>query len=202
MADALNVNLKQCVCYRELLHNKIINEYGLFLPRPKDSYYMYEGSEILMMHYYTKSIMEKVLKKSVVINISDYMDKGTIPNLLANGDLIFVQGAHSFKKLTKSYQGQNQTTSGERSANKVTVKFTIDKWEALSSSAHSTWLSGRVSAGTLLQVRSLEREDGKLVIQGTAIGIANGWHDLKTRDYMSHVGRFIDYEEEEEEEFS
>lgn len=203
LAEELDVDFTNIPGFNNALILGLIFPDGALRPSDADTYYMYEGPEILHLHRYTKGVMTAVLRRLVVFNISDHLDRGDLPHLLATGDFIFVQGAHSFKNLTKRHEGPGQTTRGVRQANRVSVEFTFDSWEALSSSAHTDWLSGTKRAGTLLQVRSVDRDIDKLVIRGTVIGISNGYGDLKRRDYSPGFGRFVDFDLDEDfEEFS
>lgn len=194
LADEIGIDYHQIPGFQQGRELKVVLANGRLAPRDPSSYYMYQGPDILHLHRYMISLMSAVLRRLQVFNISDYLDKGDLPFLLATGDHIFVQGAHAFKNLTGNFRGPGQETRGTRKANKVSVTFTFDNWEAISSSSHSDWLSGTKRAGTLLQVRSVEREEGTLVIRGTVLGISNGYGDLRTRDYMKTVGAFADYD--------
>lgn len=198
LAEEHKIDLSKVSGFSNLRTLDLVFPDGMLRPRPRNTFYMYEGAEILHLHRYTKGVMNAVLRRLVVFNISDYLDRGDLPHLLATGDFIFVQGAHAFKRLITRYRGPEQTTRGVRQANRVNVSFTFDRWEALSSSAHADWLSGTKRAGTLLQVRSVERAGGKLLIRGTAIGISNGYGDLQYRDYAPAFGRFVEFDGDDE----
>jgi hypothetical protein len=146
---------------------------------------MYEGGEGIPLHLYMIEVMEAVLSKLAVLNISDYLDRSLLAPIAKPGDLFFVQGAHSFKKLTGHSTGPNQTTSGMRRANHVEVSFTFDRWEATSGSAHNMWLHGHQDAASLVRVNRVARAEGKLKLVGTVIGIAIAFEGLKTREYAT-----------------
>lgn len=68
-------------------------------------------------------------------------------------------------------------------ANHVEVSYVFDRWEATSTSAWGLWLKGRQLVGSLIQVKYMERLDGKLRISGTVFAICSALQGLKRRDY-------------------
>jgi hypothetical protein len=167
----------------------------------KVSSYMYEGEFGLQRYGYVKGVMHAVLDHVRVTNISDYMDRGVLPCVVVPRDLIFVQGAHVFSRLQPHRPRMAQPVRGVRNANGVQVTFVLDRSEATSMSAWSLWLSGRKSVGSLILVRSLEKSEGKLHIQGTVLGIRSATERLKTRNYemslyVSGIPQRRDFEDE------
>lgn len=158
------------------------------LPVPvmnESSFYMYEGPGILFRYFYVAEVFSKVIDSIAIVNISDFLDKGVLGCALVPGDFIFVQGAHVFSPLTDKARGKGrgQICQGLRRANKVEVRFTFDRWEASSSSARHCWLVGTNSQGSLVQVKTVTREEGVLIISGTVLGICSVSASLKTREY-------------------
>ncbi|TYL87730.1 hypothetical protein [Bradyrhizobium cytisi] len=120
-----------------------------------------------------------------IANISDDLERGVLSALLKPGDLILVQGLHSFAKQNSVDKGAGQTTDGIRRANNVSVEFTFDRFEATSSSAHGRWVSGSVDVSSIVRVGTITSESGKLRIQGTVLAIAMGFSGFKTREYAT-----------------
>jgi hypothetical protein len=176
----------------------LIDRSGSILPRPQTFYYMYSDGDGIVLYEYVKSVMEAVLANLKVLNISDDLDRSTLLPLLAAGDIIFVQGAHYLRATSVQRRGRGQTLFGFRRANHVRVEFVVDRWEATSTSAWA-WLSGRQSLGSIMQLKSIARNDGGVVLQGTVIGLLSGADQMKTRGYEGSVGyrRFELFDDDE-----
>ena len=189
--------------YHTAFAANLLNPDGTLRPRSKSLAYLYEGGEGIPLHLYMIEVMEAVLSSVAVLNISDYLDRSLLSPIARRGDLLFVQGAHSFRKLNRRSTGPNQTTSGVRRANHVEVSFTFDRWEATSGSAHNMWLHGHQDAASLVRLNRVEHAEGKLKLVGTVIGIAIAFEGLKTREYATFpYRRGVTFDEgEEEEEF-
>ena len=186
LANALGVEFSLINRFSSMVRAGIVQKDGLPTPVVDESlYYMYEGPNILSRYFYVSDVLSAVVNRLPVVNISDYLDKGVLGFALAPGDFIFVQGAHTFSPTTnkKSGRGRGQICEGVRRANEVEVRFVFDRWEATSSSAKNCWLVGTKNQGSLVHVKDLSREDGRLVIRGTVLGICSNLGDLKKRDY-------------------
>ncbi len=183
------------------------------LPAPvtnEDFFYKYEGPKILQRYFYTSEILNRVISKLPIVNVSDWLERGILGFALAPGDFVFVQGAHTFSPLTskKNGRGPGQVCRGYRTANHVEIRFTFDRWEATSSSAKNEWLSGTKNQGSLIHVKDLSRENGKLLVTGTVLGICSNLGGLKTREYAMSLyesGHFrdpyADYEDDDDEDW-
>ncbi|MER9841093.1 HNH endonuclease [Mesorhizobium australicum] len=207
IARAIGIEFGRVFQLDQLVTSGIVQRDGLPAPVNDDKlFYMYQGSTILARYFYVSEVLNLVIKNIPIINISDYLDRGVLGFALAPGDFIFVQGAHTFSPITqkKNGRGRGQVCRGVRKANNVEVRFTFDRWEATSSSAKSEWLTGTKSQGSLIHVKDLSRDDGGLIVTGTALGICSNLGDLKQRDYAKdlgkaiHVGQFGEYEDDDD----
>ena len=162
---------------------------------------MYSGFEGMTLYEYVREVMNAVLERLTVFNISDYLDRGLLAPILKPGDFIFVQGAHTFRALGRRHSCRGQTQRGTRKANHVEVSFTFDRWEATSDSAWGSWLSGRQEAASILRVVKVQNVDGALSVEGTVFGIALALEGLKEREYASFPYRrgVLIYDEEDDE---
>lgn len=188
IAKELNVDFKAQPRWSRAFAAGIVNVDGIPLPVANDDlFYMYEGPNILDRYFYVSEVLNAVVRSLPVINVSDYLDKGTLGFGLALGDFIFVQGAHVFSPMTakKSGTGRGQICEGVRRANQVEIRFVFDRWEATSSSAKNQWLTGTRNQGSLVHVKDLTREDGRLVVRGTVLGICSNHGSLKQREYAN-----------------
>ncbi|TIR27155.1 MAG: HNH endonuclease [Mesorhizobium sp.] len=193
LARVIGIELKRIFQFDQLVKSGIAERSGLPAVRDNSLFYMYQGSDILARYFYVSEVLSLVIKNLPIINISDYLDKGVLSFALAPGDFIFVQGAHTFSPTTqkKNGKGRGQICRGVRKANNVEVRFTFDRWEATSSSAKSEWLTGTKNQGSLIHVKDLSRDEGRLVVTGTVLGICSNFGDLKRRDYAKGLGRAI-----------
>lgn len=206
IARAIGIELGRVFQLDQLAKSGIVQSDGLPVPVSDDSlFYMYQGPTILARYFYVSEVLNLVIEKIPIINISDYLDKGVIGFALAPGDFIFVQGAHTFSPITqkKNGRGRGQICRGVRKANNVEVRFTFDRWEATSSSAKSEWLTGTKNQGSLIHVKDLSRDEGRFIVTGTVLGICSNLGDLKRRDYAKglgkvRVGQFNEYEDDDD----
>lgn len=188
IAKVMDLDFTQVQSFSRALLANVISSDGMPLPVENDAlYYKYQGATILDRYFYVSSVLGDVIKRLPIINISDYLDKGVLGFALAPGDFIFVQGAHTFSPLTnrKNGPGRGEICEGVRRANEVEVRFTFDRWEASSSSAKNCWLVGTRNQGSLVHVKDLSREEGRLIIRGTVLGICSNLGELKKRDYAA-----------------
>jgi hypothetical protein len=199
LAKQLRLRFKQIEGFSAARRLRLIDAAGNILPRTPQLSYMYDGAEGQTLYHYVRSVLEEVLERIRVINFSDLLDRSNVHTLLAAGDFLLVQGAHTFKGLTDRKKGQGEAMRGSRSANNVEMRYTFDRWEATSMSAWSGWLTGRQSVASLVQVKDIQREDGDAVIAATVIAISNGHHKLQHRNYSPRYGRYMFYDDDEDE---
>jgi hypothetical protein len=186
LAVNVGVTFKLLDGYKTAVALRHCDRGGQLLPRSNKTDWMYDGGDGSLLYRYVRSVLEATLAKLTVANISDDFDRGVLSVKLKPGDFVLVQGAHVFAKENSRNRRPGQTTSGSRRANRVAVEFTIDRWEATSSSAHDLWLSGRYDVTSIVRVSTLSKSKaGKLLIQGTSFAIAQGFSGFKTREYAT-----------------
>lgn len=190
IAKALSIKVERTNGFHGLVASGIVQSDGLPTPvRDENLFYMYQGPNIMARYFYISRVLHAVIQEILIINISDYLDRGVLRFSIVPGDFIFVQGAHTFSPITekRNGRGRGQICRGIRKANEVEVRFIFDRWEATSSSAKSEWLTGTKNQGSLIHVKDLSREDGRLIISGTVLGICSNLGDLKKRDYATSL---------------
>lgn len=183
IAKALGIRPKNLANYHGAVSAGLIDPDGT--PRPTDGkgFYLYDGGTILQRYFYMSQLLGAVLAKMTIINLSDHFDADLVLPVLLPGDVIVVVGKHVFSPLNERREGKGQDCRAVRRANRVAVEYVFDRWEATSSSAKNIWLSGTRSAASVLQVKDIAREEGTVIVRGTALGVASGMDSLKTRDY-------------------
>lgn len=203
LAKCTEIEFKHLDQFTILFDSGLVQADGLPTPvRDESLFYMYQGPCIMERYFYISQVLNAVIQSLPIVNISDYLDKGVLGFALAPGDFIFVQGAHTFSPITqkKGGRGRGQICKGVRKANSVEVRFTFDRWEATSSSAKNEWLSGTKNQGSLIHVKDLSREEGRLVITGTVLAICSNLGDLKQRDYAQGLHTSIRLDEHDDYE--
>ena len=196
------VSLKKLKGYPEALTAGVCDKNGYIIKSARPSGFMYEDSDRIPLYTYMKSALYKLLDQTTTTNISDDLDRGTLNFLIVPGDLIYVQGVHTFSDI-QTIPGGVQAVRAKRSANKVAITFDFDRREASSSSAWSNWLHGTQNVGSLVLVKNLSRSENRMQVTGTVIAIRNSLMELKQRTYEIGlyksgigVGHHMDDEEE------
>jgi hypothetical protein len=172
----------------------LVDQSGNLRSRKSTLPYMYDDVLGMTLYHYVRAVLEAAIKRITVVNFSDLLDRGTAHQLLAAGDFVIVQGAHTFFRRTEKKRGKGDIMFGIRRANNVEFRFTFDRWEATSCSAWATWLSGRQSVASLVQVKDVSREDGDAIVAVTVIAISNGHKSLQQRNYSPRYGRYVFYD--------
>ncbi len=192
IASQLGIDTRQVRGFRNFVSIGVAQENGLpAAVTDTDKHYMYEGEHIQERYFFVSNVLRQVINRISIINISDHLDKGIISTSMIAGDIVFVQGKHIFSPITskKGGTGRGQICEGSRSANGVEVRFVFDRWEATSSSARHCWLTGTRDVGSLLHVKDVCRDQNKLILTGTVLGICTNNGNLKTRDYAVNLWR-------------
>lgn len=162
--------------------------------------HLYSGPDCMQKYYTMHECFRALLARMTILNVSDILDRGNLNDLLKAGDVIYVQGAHYFKALSRKRSGKNQSCTGRRKANGVSIEYTFDRYEATSTSAWASWLRGRQSAGSVVRIVSMGVEEEVLTIKGTVLAICAPLRDMNERSYtdgslFQHLHKQYDDEE-------
>ncbi len=179
------INLRSLSHYTDALQCNIIDKSGCLIPENSKSLYAYSGKYAQLRYWYARDLFFAVLEKLSIINISDRLDRDDLGITLVKNDIIYLEGAFSFKQENKITRGQDQIVTGTRSANSIRVQFVFDRWYATSTSASTVWLSGRSAVGSFCKVGEVSRENGKLVVACTVLAICAELPGLRHREYVS-----------------
>ncbi|WP_167144611.1 HNH endonuclease signature motif containing protein [Pseudomonas sp. OTU750018] len=140
-------------------------------------------------HYvyrYMTEVLNCVLERAAPRNISDEMDRGTLPALITSGDLIILQGRYFFSSV-KTPDAREDLVRGRRSANKVEISFVFNRNEGTSGSARALWLCGTQTLCSILMVNRVERSGAGYHIVATVLAIRSAHGELKTRMYEGNL---------------
>lgn len=182
LAQGSGIRLTELPAFAAASTASVCDDAGAVVKSAEPGGYRYADSDGMPLYRYMSQMLHAVLAVATVRNISDDLDRGVLNQLIVPGDLVFVQGLHSFSDVEPAPTG-TQAVRGTRSANRVEISFVFDRAEATSSSAWSTWLRGRQGVGSLMQVKQLERTGDKLHVMATVLAIRTAVEGLKDRMY-------------------
>lgn len=202
IASELGVDITQISGFQGARSANLCNDEGILYLRDG---IMYSGTSGLILHRYMTSMLKITMGHARVKNISDDLDRGTLKLLIAEGELIFIQGSYTFSNLPSKGSGED-SVSGRRHVNDIEITFVFNRNEGTSGSARNNWLRGTQNLGCLLRVNCLRRDlKGSLKIETTVLAIRSAHQELKSRDYeigllrSGLIGR--DPEDDEDDEF-
>jgi hypothetical protein len=202
-AQGLGIDLTELSTFEGALASGVCDAAGAVVKAAEPGRYRYADSDGMPLYRFMKDVLHAVLAVATVRNVSDDLDRSVLTQVIVPGDIVFVQGLHSFTDVEPTPSGV-QLVRGARSANRVEISFVFDRSEATSSSAWSNWLRRRQGVGSLIQVKQLERAGDKLQIEGTVLAIRTALEGLKERMYelsLYEAGLGL-HDDREEDDFS
>lgn len=186
-AKAAGVDFKFVPNFRSMLRLGLVDKNGLLtLNHLKNEMHAYAHGDCMVQYAYVHEVMVEYLSMISLDNVSDYLDRGSIRYRVREGDTIFLQGAFTFKDMTKKLEGVGQERKLRRKVGDIEFVSTIDGWESTSTSAWGSWLRGRQTAGAPLKVRTINESDRKIKFKCTTLAIAFGLNNLKSRHYGNY----------------
>lgn len=192
LAESLGIRLKRNPGLAAAVSHGMAMRNGHLTDRRQGrEFYMYQGGDGIALYDYMLWVFDEVLSQVSVFNASDLMDRTALRPKLAQGDFLYVQGRHTFRVDETGAEGAEQTRHGTRKANGVRFDFSFNAWEATSSSARATWLSGSQDVGSIIRVVSVTSTPSVLRVKGTVFAICQPLPDQKHRDYAPVLPRVI-----------
>jgi hypothetical protein len=188
MAKDLKIRFDRLPGHAELRSFGTCNQLGAIIKPHKPDYFMYADADRHALFDYVSEMFFSVIKHTGVLNISDYLDRSLIAPQILIGDIILVQGLHTFSPVKPRIKGAD-VSEAWRSANGIKISSIINLADATSTSAWCTWLRGQKNVAAIIKVREISRENGEVTIQGTALAIRDQDDDLKKRNYLSRFAR-------------
>lgn len=198
MAENLEISLRENPYFISAKRYGRIDERGRLNPTTVDSPYLYVGGDGMALYGYMRCVLESVLSRTTVFNISDDLDPGFLAKIVNPGDLVLVEGKHFFKSLSKTSRGPGQASEVRREANNVRVSFTVDRWEAVANSAWAVWLTGAKSASSIVRIASVECESGKTHLRCTGLAMGALLQGISRRSYAFPTWPHKEYDDDEE----
>lgn len=148
----------------------------------------YNARSAHYLYQYMVQMLSSVLEHTVPQNISDDLDRGTLPALITSGDIIYVKGRHFFSSIDTP-DPREDLVRAHRSANKVDIRFVFNRHEGTSGSARALWLWGAQTLCSVLQVNRIERANTRYQIYATVLAIRSAHGELKSRKYEDNLLR-------------
>jgi HNH endonuclease len=137
--------------------------------------YEHDGGQVL--YAYMSDLIRAILNRIRVTDITNALDKSTLSALAQQGDFVFVQGAHYFKRGQKG-SGKHQMRTAMRRFGDVRIRFVFDAWESTSCSSWDDRLSGRKVASVVGLVESSDLTDGVLTIRLSVLAIGSQFRNI------------------------
>lgn len=200
IAQQLQLDLTKIPHYIIALGAGVIDGSGFPQAQRDKSSYVYQGGDGIRLYAYVREVIEAVLARTSIFNISDVLDPGFLSRIVSAGDIILVEGKHYFRSVSKVREGPGQASEVRREVNNVRVSFTVDRWEAVATSAWAVWLAGAKPAASLVRVQRIERVGGKLHLHCTGLAIGSTLRGLSTRSYLFATWKEPDDDENELED--
>ncbi|WP_142303318.1 HNH endonuclease signature motif containing protein [Janthinobacterium rivuli] len=182
MARELNLNFKTVAGYLDAKKSNICNASGAVVKSCPEGRFLYSDGDRLILYDYISSMFFTCLERGNIFNISDYLDRGLLKTQLICGDIIMVQGLHTFTPVKPRPKGSD-ISKVWRKSNRVNVSSVINLEDSTSSSAWSVWLRGQQNVCVISKVRNIKRVGDNILIETTALAIRSHDDDFKHRAY-------------------
>lgn len=185
MARELEIDLTNQGCFPSIASRGWVDAEGQISERHLQAPYMYMGGDGILLYEYMRDVVEMVFARTSIFSLSDDLAPGFLWRVVQPGDLILVQGQHTFKSLSRERSGPGQACAVHLQTGRVQVSFTIDRWESVSNSSWAAWLFGVKHAASVVRIAHVEREDNHLHLQCTGMAVGSPLQGLSTRHYHS-----------------
>jgi len=200
LAMRLNVDPTRVRRFAATYGRGLVDDQGRIATGREHLHYLYGSGDGSALYAYMSELVEHVLGAAAVFNISEDLDPGFLQRVVSPGDIVLIQGRHYFKNKSRGDMGLGQVTEVRRQANGVRASFTIDRWEATSTSAWAAWLHGVHSAASVVRVVEFQPEGKHLHLRCTGLAIGFELEGLSNRSYVypTWPSQREDYDEEDD----
>jgi hypothetical protein len=200
MAKELGVIFKNIPGFQEAESRNICNKSGAIIKACPPDGFLFCDQDRLPLYDYISNLFFSCMQLGNISNISDYLDKGFFSGQILPGDIVMVQGLHTYTPVTPRPKGSEISTV-LRKTNRVRIVSTINLEGATSTSSWCDWLRGQKNVCQILRVQEISRKDGNLVIEGTTLAIRSRDADFKHREYAARLWQTgLPYRHEEEDD--
>ncbi|MGR5428282.1 HNH endonuclease signature motif containing protein [Vibrio harveyi] len=191
LASNSNIDLLSSPYFMAVNDNNMVNSIGLLQDTSKwavgskPTFRLYDCGEGTTLYFYTSSILERLLQRLPIFDVTEKWTVTELKTLLSPGKFICLRGAFYYKNISTVNRGRNRMRHGYRRKSKIRVDFQFDAWEATSSTSDSCHLSGRKSSLAILLVKSISKKEGWLNIQCSCLAIGSGFSEESSDVYWT-----------------
>ncbi len=183
-AEKLNVDCTQCHEFFELQQQNRIDSTGSVVwsdeeySRRSQSWFIYDGVMRLStpLYRFHSDLLKQVVSNANWIDMRRIWSRSEIESMVRPGRLLALTGRLSFRRDNSQTSGPGQIRTGRYRSRGIELKFTVDAWEATSTSAIDH-LSGWWVSTCICIARSVSQDSGVLRIEATCLGIGTGFTD-------------------------
>jgi hypothetical protein len=138
-------------------------------------YDWYEHGDDQRLHKVYSSFVDKISKSTCPIHLeAGKYDKEFVYEIVKPGMLLFLDKSFYFKNISKTSQNQHRkahTTQGQ-----IQIEFYLDTIDMFGTTSITISFSGHKSCAALLQLKSFEEVDNKLILHCTPIALGVGFN--------------------------
>jgi hypothetical protein len=153
------------------------------------------------VYTFYRNLFYVLIRRVPVTVITGLWSRTAVHSLVSAGTILAYTGAFRFKRQNRSLVGPGQMRLGYVRKRGIELRFTIDAWEATSSSAlHGHLTRVWICTGVLL-VRSVTKRDHLLLIDATCLSIGTGFEGHQDNTPTIALARMQDEDEYGEDEY-
>ena len=184
IASNLQIDLTQIADYRSLGLAQFIlkgKERSASTPKTEpyiDSPYLYDalGHAISNgLYNFFRDLLYIIVRRRPPTVITTSWSRTALRSFGIVGNILAYTGAYRFKRQNKLLYGPGQTRVGYVRRRGIELRFTIDGWEATSSSSQHSHLTGIWICTAILLVRSVTIQKRLLSVETTCLAIGTGF---------------------------
>lgn len=185
MARALHVDLTSMGWFASVYSRGWVDAHGQITHEHLEAPYLYVGGNGILLYDYMRQVAETSFARTTIFSLSGDQELKILQRIIQPGDLVLIQGRHRFRSLNNNRSGPGQACEVQYQADRVSLSFTIDRWEAVTTSSWGEWLSGEKLAASVVRIVSIEQERECVVLRGTGLAIGSALQGLSTRRYFA-----------------
>lgn len=181
----LDLEYESIKTYTNLKSKKIVNtlglleapEYWLVHQQPKN--FFSHGSQAVLINYYIKSLLEKFIAITPIVDITNKLSKSEIKSLVKPGIFISAQLGFYFKTYKEGNSVKDEIRIAYYKGNGIRVEFLFESWYCTSHSAKFDHLCSHKVITPIILVKTVKEEEGFLTINGSCLAIGSWFDNLK-----------------------
>jgi hypothetical protein len=180
----MKINPTAFETYEILKAHGIINLQGLVNPlkqwegdHPPKNFITDIGRLQIHFTYYLRQIVEAIIEKTAIIDITNNLNRGEIKALVKPGVFISAQLGFYFREeeIYKEFESQRKTAYYR--GNKVRIHFSFNAWECTSSSGRFDHMTAKKIITPILFVNSVIEQDGWIDISTSCLAAGSYFNE-------------------------